>query len=69
VADTEPHQLKQAGLSVVAQALMVEHGMRHACVAAFNFDCLHQLMTSNMETGQPAEPTAPDTWRSVAVRN
>ncbi|DBA93376.1 TPA: hypothetical protein ACH3X2_003648 [Trebouxia sp. C0005] len=47
--------------------LMVEHGMRLACVAAFNFDCLHELMTSNMETGQPAEPTAPDRWRSVAA--
>ena len=43
--------------------------MRHACVAACNFDCLHELMTSNMETGQPAEPTTPDRWQSVAVSN
>ena len=51
------------------QELMVEHGMRHACVAAVNFDCLHELMTSNMETGRPAEASTPDRWRSVAVRN
>ena len=51
------------------QELMVEHGMRHAWVAALNFDCLHELMTSNMETGRPAEATTPDEWRSVAVRN
>ncbi len=46
---------------------MVEHGMRGACVAAFNFDCLHQLLTSNMETGLPAGPTHADKWRTVAV--
>ncbi|KAL0033950.1 hypothetical protein WJX77_012326 [Trebouxia sp. C0004] len=47
--------------------LMVEHSMRHACVAGCNFDRLHELMTSNMETGQPAEPITPDRWRSVAA--
>lgn len=49
------------------QELMVEHGMRAACVAAFNPDCLHELMTSNMETGGPAGPTTVDNWRAIAV--
>ena len=55
-------------VSALLQELMVEHGMRIACVAACNFDCLHQLLTSNMETGLPAEPTFADQWRIVAVR-
>ena len=41
--------------------------MRAACVAAFNPDCLHELMTSNMETGGPAGPTIVDNWRAIAV--
>ena len=41
--------------------------MRAACVAAFNPDCLHELMTSNMETGGPAGPTTVDNWRAIAV--
>lgn len=59
------HMDSPAGVRL--QELMVEHGMRHACVAALNFDCLHELMTSNMETGRPAEASTPDGWRSVAA--
>ena len=55
-------------VSALLQELMVEHGMRIACVAACNFDCLHQLLTSSMETGLPAGPTFADKWRIVAVR-
>lgn len=54
-----------AGLRL--KELMVEHGMRIACVAACNFDCLHQLLTSSMETGLPAGPTFADKWRIVAA--
>lgn len=49
------------------QELVVEHGMRVACFAAFDFDGMHQLATSNMETGMPAGPTSPDRWRAVAA--
>ena len=56
----------QAGVAL--QELMLEHSMRAACVAAFNFDCLHQLLNSNMETGMPAGPTTTHKWRTVAVR-
>ena len=49
------------------QEVMIEHGMRIACVASFNFAGFHELMTSNMETGQQAMGMPADKWRSVAV--
>ena len=63
VAETKPAEPKTWCL----QEVMIEHGMRIACVASFNFAGFHELMTSNMETGQQAMGMPADKWRSVAV--
>lgn len=48
---------------------MVEHGMRTACLAAFNFETSHELFNANIETGEVSTlaSVSPDKWRSVLV--
>ena len=46
----------------------MEHNMRVACVASFNFASFQALATSNMETRQQVQGQVPaDKWRSVVV--
>ena len=49
------------------QEVMLEHGMRIACVASFNPSSFHTLTTSNMETRQHMGQMPVEKWRSVAV--
>lgn len=49
------------------QEVMVEHGMRIACVASFNPASFHTLTTSNMETRQHVGQIPVEKWRNVAV--
>ena len=48
---------------------MAEHGMRAACLAAFNFETSHALFNSNIETGEEASlaRVPAEKWRSVLV--
>ena len=49
------------------QEVMVEHIIRMACVASFNFASFHKLATSDMETRQHVGQVPAEKWRSVAV--
>lgn len=52
----------------LSQEVMLEHHMRVACVATFNFASFQALATSNMETRQQVQGQVPaDKWRSVVV--
>lgn len=46
----------------------MEHNMRLACIASFNFGSFQMLATSNMETRQQVQGQfSADKWRSVVV--
>lgn len=49
----------------------MEHGMRVACLAAFNYETSHALFNSNIETGEAAHlaRVPAKKWKSVLVRH
>lgn len=61
------HVLKLSLRTQCMQEVMVEHGMRIACVASFNPASFHMLTTSNMETRQHVGQMPVEKWRNVAV--